>query len=609
MSVREQLISEHGIRVKGSQGNEKVVCPKCSHTRKKKTDPCLSVTIDGDSAVWNCHNCEWKGGLGPRDGGYTPKPKPKPVALPAQPEAYPKELVDYLQNERFISVETAQKFKLTCRRSSDGKDWVIGFPFFFEGECVNLKQRPLKEKRFQLEKGADIIFFNLDAVKNEETIYITEGEWDALALAECGITAVLSVPNGHTIVKNRESDEELSNGGRFRYLGHAEEILQRAKKVILAVDNDPTGEDLQYELARRIGKDKCWTVRWTGEKDANDVLKKYGKVAVMQCLESASPYPIEGLYSVENLQKEVMYYFQNSMGPGDSTGYENLDMYYTPKRGCVTVVTGTPGTGKSEFLDSVLLNMATNLGRRTVFFSPENVRQEHIIKMAEKITGLPARQGSTNRMREEQLVKAMMFMQRHFEFIVNPKGGKASLDWILERARAAVLRFGVDYIVLDPYNWIHKKLTKEVSETEWVGELMTTLKAFADLNGVHIFIVAHPAKPDKDNTTGLSMYGISGSANWVNMADYGIILERAPGYGAQPIAVHIKKIRSKYSGQTGVVMLDYDRETGTYTVPDQERSYEEIFHPKPKSAKKKKTEDPPITTDMFGKKQDEEIPF
>ena len=45
--------------VKGSQG--KTLCPKCSHTRKKKTDPCLSVNIN--EGIWNCHNCGWNGSL------------------------------------------------------------------------------------------------------------------------------------------------------------------------------------------------------------------------------------------------------------------------------------------------------------------------------------------------------------------------------------------------------------------------------------------------------------------------------------------------------------------------------------------------------------------
>ena len=53
---------DYGIDVKGKTfGTVKTLCPKCSQARKKKTEPCLSVDIGKE--VWNCHHCEWSGGL------------------------------------------------------------------------------------------------------------------------------------------------------------------------------------------------------------------------------------------------------------------------------------------------------------------------------------------------------------------------------------------------------------------------------------------------------------------------------------------------------------------------------------------------------------------
>ena len=61
MVLRDKL-ARQGIEIRGwREGNHKTVCPKCSATRRKKRDPCLSVTIDGDGAVWNCHHCGWSG--------------------------------------------------------------------------------------------------------------------------------------------------------------------------------------------------------------------------------------------------------------------------------------------------------------------------------------------------------------------------------------------------------------------------------------------------------------------------------------------------------------------------------------------------------------------
>jgi hypothetical protein len=54
------------------------------------------------------------------------------------------------------------------------------------------------------------------------------------------------------------------------------EVLDAAKKIVIAVDNDAPGRRLEDELARRLGRERCWRVEWpVGCKDANDVLVKF----------------------------------------------------------------------------------------------------------------------------------------------------------------------------------------------------------------------------------------------------------------------------------------------------------------------------------------------
>jgi twinkle protein len=58
-------LADNGISLKNiSYGNHRTTCPQCSGTRKKKSDQCLSVTIDDEGgAVWNCHHCGWVGNV------------------------------------------------------------------------------------------------------------------------------------------------------------------------------------------------------------------------------------------------------------------------------------------------------------------------------------------------------------------------------------------------------------------------------------------------------------------------------------------------------------------------------------------------------------------
>lgn len=75
MTIHRSL-GDAGIKLRDwSSGNRKALCPKCSHTRRNKTDRCLSVTIISDSeAVWHCHHCGWSGGVKPNE---FPAPAPK----------------------------------------------------------------------------------------------------------------------------------------------------------------------------------------------------------------------------------------------------------------------------------------------------------------------------------------------------------------------------------------------------------------------------------------------------------------------------------------------------------------------------------------------------
>jgi len=66
-----EFLSHHGIKAIRSSGSFKTTCPKCSHTRRNKTDRCLSVTIDHEGCVVHCHHCGWAAG----SKGREPEPK------------------------------------------------------------------------------------------------------------------------------------------------------------------------------------------------------------------------------------------------------------------------------------------------------------------------------------------------------------------------------------------------------------------------------------------------------------------------------------------------------------------------------------------------------
>jgi twinkle protein len=170
-----------------------------------------------------------------------------------------------------------------------GGQAVVGFPYYNpEGGIVAVKKRFTGEKRFSCE-GSPSSFFGIRHIKKGDDLYIVEGEMDVLAMAEAGIKAV-SIPNGASM-KVTEGKIDPEEDTKFKFLWSAREYIDAAKKVFIATDMDLPGEAVAEELARRVGKEKCWRVRFPeGIKDANDLLMGTSPEVIR-----ARIHPVDGL--------------------------------------------------------------------------------------------------------------------------------------------------------------------------------------------------------------------------------------------------------------------------------------------------------------------------
>jgi twinkle protein len=254
-----------------------------------------------------------------------------------------------------------------------------------------------------------------------------------------------------------------------------------------------------------------------------------------------------------------------------STGWASLDQFITIRPGELTVVTGVPNAGKSEFIDALMVNIAVAYGWKFAVCSFENPPAEHISKLAEKYLGTPFWDGPTRRMSEAELMRAVEWLDGHFHFI-RCDDDAPTIETILEKARAAVLRYGIRGLVIDPYNEIEHRRPSNMSETEYVSWMLGQVKRFGQSCGVHVWFVAHPAKLHRENgkLPVPTLYNISGSANWANKADIGVVVHREPDEDPTRADIYIRKVRFKSVGRIGGASLRWDRATGRYTEIDGE---------------------------------------
>lgn len=552
-------LRREGIRLRSWQdGNHKTICPRCSASRKKKTDPCLSVTVEHDRALWQCHHCGWTGAVGGDDRRHFQKPeksyrRPERVAQPQRPDT----LLEWFA-KRAISTDTVEMMGIYRTRhwfpQIEAESDCIAFPYEWAGVLRNVKYRDHR-KNFVQEKNPEPVLYNANSIKAGADLIFVEGEMDVLAFIEAGFEHVVSLPNGAP--ERPETSEK-----RYEPLAtHAVE-LEAAGRILIATDMDGPGETLANEISRRLGKDRCWRVRFPDSndvqtKDGNECLMEHGAQVLRECVEAAEPWPIDGLYEVSHYADTVIAMHRGEGPQPISCGMgEDVDKAFRFLPGQFIVVTGIPNHGKSRVLDQIAIEISKATAWRWGVFSPETGTENHIIDLCEILAATPFHPGQTERIDEERLKQSLKWVGQHFWFI-DAADHTPPIDWVLERAKAAVLRHGIRGLIIDPYNELEAGRPANMTETEFVSQLISKCKRFGRTHDVTIFIVAHPKKldsfgSDKEPIPGL--YDIAGSAHWRNKADAGLVVYR--DYEERCSYLISRKIRRQpLCGSPGAVKL------------------------------------------------------
>ena len=483
----------------------------------------------------------------------------------------------YLSTERGLSDETMAAAGVAWGRwwfgEDEGERDCLVFPYHDATSAkVNAKFRTL-DKEFRQVPGAMKRLYRLEACDPTlGYLVICEGEIDALSFLEAGIPNAVSVPDGAP-TKVKDGAVDPANDHKFDFLRACESELKAYPKIILAGDGDDAGRALNEELARRLGRERCHVIEWPeGYKDANEVLAgckakklpELGPDDLAALVNAARPYPIKSIFEADTYTDAVLSLYREGRKPGVSTGWASIDDFLTIVPGHLTIITGIPNSGKSEWVDALMMNLARLHGWRFALCSFENPPEDHVIKLAEKYAGTPFWPGPRPRMSESDVRNAISWIRERF-FFIRAENESPTIEWVLEAARGCVLRHGIRGLLLDPYNRFEHKRPTGMNETEYVGDMLSRVQRFAVGSGVHVFFVAHPAKLYRDGGVVPipGLYDIAGSAHWANIADNGVTVHRADDERSR-VEIHVNKVRFKHVGRKGIVSLKYDLATGTY---------------------------------------------
>jgi twinkle protein len=555
MNFRDYNIT--GLDIEGPD-EQRTLCPQCSHERRKKTEKCLAVNII--EKTWFCHHCAWGGSLGSAQykGGQN---KQAMTHIERPQNNLNAEWVQWFQS-RGISRDILERNRVGMELRK-GIEYV-SFNYFVGELCVNAKMRTM-DKQFTQTPGGFRTLYKLNDLQGATYCIICEGEIDALSFEAAGVINAVSVPDGAI------NPDALRVDGKMAFLENCVDALDAMETIFLACDADGPGLRLTDELARRLGRERCKVVKYPeGCKDANDVLVKYGAQTLFNCIATAEPFPLDGVVNISDaiakLEEIKITGFPDGAVTHTFLQFDDIFKFFP---GQLTIVTGIPSHGKSGFIDNVLVTLARNHSWKHAVFSPENPQYEMwVIRLLEIAKQKPffGAEGLTL----DEIRPAVTALAQYF-YLIQPSE-QYTLEVVMATAKQLLRRFGINTLVIDPWNNLEVQLQRGESEVSYTARVLVKLRMFARQTGIHVILIAHPRKMAKDMNGFYEVptaYDISGSAHFYNVADNILSVYREmPRDGVDPrelkSSVYVQKVKTKYTGAIGSVDFTFDKNTQTY---------------------------------------------
>jgi len=519
------------------EGKKQGICPLCSSDRKPKNQKAKCASYDWERGLGTCHNCNTSFQLHTyQRKGASEKEYVRPTVSVYQPPAT--KVIGWFET-RGISQKT-----LIDLNVGEGSEYMpqtgkaentIKFNYFMGDQLINIKYRDGR-KNFKLYKGAEKVFYNINSIVGYDTCVITEGEMDVLALHEAGIPNAISVPNGATL-----------NSNNLDYLDNCIDYFEDKDKIILAVDSDEAGQALQSELVRRLGAEVCYLASFDDCKDANEYLIKHGTEKLAKRIAGARPVPLENVTTFRDIEDEVTDFVRNGFKKGYQVGLDNFDDIFSTYTGQFITVTGIPSSGKSDFVDQMVVGYNRNYNWKTAFASPENAPTYlHAHKLMRKTwEGMPTKEDIGGD-RWNKIADHCNTNYFHIDM------ERYTLESVLRKGAELVKRKGIKCLVIDPFNKVRDVDCKTEDVNRYTMEYLTKIEIFAKKYDVLVFIVAHPTKMYKTQDGKIeepTMYNIKGGGEWYDASYHGILVHR--DYEARTVKAKVLKVKFQNLGENG----------------------------------------------------------
>lgn len=452
--------------------------------------------------------------------------------------------------DRGLSIPEALK-KGIC-----SKDGIIYFIYTLNGIPVRYKVRSMTDKKYQFmskilsgdESTFKMPFFCQFKCPTSEDLFITEGEFDSVAISSLGASNAVSLPNGCGSVES---------AFRNNY-----EFLQQFKTIYICFDMDKPGQDAARKAMSMISPSKYRRICFPEPcKDANDWVRDNPEIE-----ESDLKILMENAERLENpIMTDPYSFTENYYAPIDmglSTGWDKLDEILGGVRlGEITVVSAETGSGKSTFCLNLMKNIADQ--NQGVWI---NSYEMNPIMTHRKIASVVLRkQMKFEEFSAQDICRFKDYMSKK-RYFINTSNSKVDIQGLRKSFEMASLGYGVKYVLLDHLDYIHGN-GKKGTTLENIDEAMREIHSMALEFNVGVILVVHPKQTEIGKE--ITSSDLKGSAAIKQYADNIIIVTRMDRIDPNSKnRVQVRVWKNRMIGREGSFHLMYDPITDSYSELD-----------------------------------------
>jgi twinkle protein len=456
--------------------------------------------------------------------------------------------------DRKISKAVCEKFNVVKSVDADGSTDKVYYSYYKDKTLLGYKVRGLPKSFTIAGTLGDELFGQHAFTPGGKRLVITEGEEDALAVAECSkqqynliypVVSIASANNLRAVVEQRE-------------------WIRSFEEVVLFTDRDPAGKAAVEKLASIIGYDKV-KVATANNKDASEDYTLLGKKHVMESIWNAQVYNPQFILTSNDLWKSLEEYNNIKSNPYPDCFSELNDKLKGMRFGEITLWTSGTGAGKSTLLREVMLDIVSNTDEKIGIISLE----ESPAETARKLAGMalnrnPAKEDIPMKELKEGFDKVF----GDDRVLVLDHAGSMS-DGIVNQLEYMALR-GCKYLFIDHITILVSEGAEGLTGNEAIDKIMNDLLRITKQHNVWIGLVSHLRKmqqtgksfeeghmPTVDDIRG------SGSIKQISHDIIAFARDISSEDESARNTISLKVLKSRFTGDTGPAgKVKYNSDTG-----------------------------------------------